>query len=87
MYAFAHMKLDEDTREGNSQALSDKGLGLYVEVEEKTSYVVPEILTLDVATLEKYYGENPELKLYKKRIDTSLYGCACSCDNRWGNYW
>jgi oligoendopeptidase F len=69
LYSYAHMKLDEDTREGNSQALSDKGLGLYVEVGEKTSYVVPEILTLDLATLEKYYEEKPELKLYKKHID------------------
>ncbi|WP_235601320.1 M3 family metallopeptidase [Tissierella sp. P1] len=69
LYSYAHMKLDEDTREGNSQALSDKGLGLYVEVGEKTSYVVPEILTLDLATLEKYYEEKPELELYKKHID------------------
>lgn len=72
LYAYAHMKLDEDTREGNSQALSDKGLGLYVEVEEKTSFVVPEILTLDLAILEKYYQEKPELKLYKKHIENIM---------------
>ncbi len=72
LYAYAHMKLDEDTREGDSQALSDKGLGLYVEVEEKTSFVVPEILTLDLAILEKYYQEEPELKLYKKHIENIM---------------
>jgi len=68
LYSYAHMKLDEDTREGSSQALSDKALGLYVEVKEKTSYVVPEILKLDLAMLDKYYEENPELQLYKKHI-------------------
>ncbi len=72
LYAYAHMKLDEDTRKGNSQALSDKGLALYVEVEEKTSFVVPEILTLDLAILERYYEEKPELKLYRKHIENIM---------------
>ena len=54
LYSYAHMRLDEDTREGSSQALSDRGLGLLVEVGEKTSFVEPEILTLDLATLERY---------------------------------
>ena len=68
LYSYAHMRLDEDTREGSSQALSDRGLGLLVEVGEKTSFVEPEILTLDLATLERYYEEEPELILYKKHI-------------------
>lgn len=68
LYSYAHMKLDEDTREGDSQALEDKGMGLYVEVGEKTSYVVPEILTLEPEKLIEYYEEKPELKLYKKHI-------------------
>ncbi|MBU5426380.1 oligoendopeptidase F [Tissierella pigra] len=72
LYSYTHMKLDEDTRDGKSQALSDKGLSLYIEVEEKTSFLVPEILTLDLNVLEKYYEEKPELKLYKKYIDNIL---------------
>lgn len=72
LYSYTHMKLDEDTRDGKSQALSDKGLSLYIEVEEKTSFLVPEILTLDLNILEKYYEEKPELKLYKKYIDNIL---------------
>jgi oligoendopeptidase F len=72
LYSYTHMKLDEDTRDGKSQALSDKGLSLYIEVDEKTSFLVPEILTLDSDTLEKYYEEKPELKLYKQYIDNIL---------------
>lgn len=69
LYTYAHMKLDEDTRVGKSQELSDKGLSLYVEVEEKTSFVTPEILTLDLPTLEKYFEEKEELKLYRQYLN------------------
>ncbi|MCK9444206.1 MAG: oligoendopeptidase F [Tissierellaceae bacterium] len=72
LYVYTHMKLDEDTREGSSQALSDKGLGLYVEVEGVTSFMVPEILELDGETLDKYYKEKPELKLYEQHLDDIL---------------
>lgn len=72
LYTYTHMKLDEDTRLGNSQELSDKGLSLYVEVEEKTSFLVPEILTLNVEELNKYLEEQEELKLYNHFLDDIL---------------
>ncbi|MDR7857290.1 oligoendopeptidase F [Tissierella sp.] len=72
LYSYAHMKLDEDTREGSSQALSDRGLGLYVEVGEKVSFVEPEILTMEASTLEKYYEEEPKLNIYRKHIDNIM---------------
>ncbi len=68
LYSYSHMKLDEDTRKSSSQELSDKGLGLYVEVQDKTSFVTPEILQLDEETLEEYFVEEPKLGLYKKYI-------------------
>lgn len=66
LYSYAHMRLDEDTRKSSSQELSDKGLSLYVEVGDKTSFVTPEILTLDEETLKKYFVEEPKLKMYEK---------------------
>ncbi|HEY8362061.1 MAG TPA: oligoendopeptidase F [Tissierellaceae bacterium] len=72
LYTYAHMKLDEDTRVGKSQELSDKGLSLAVEVDEKTSFVTPEILTLDKETLDKYFEEKAELKLYKQYLDNLM---------------
>lgn len=68
LYSYSSMKLDEDTRIGKSQEMSDKALALYVEVQEKTSFIIPEILTLELDTLEKYYDEKQELKLYKQYI-------------------
>lgn len=72
LYVYAHMRLDEDTRKSSSQELSDKGLSLYVEVGDKTSFVTPEILTLDKETLEKYFVEEPKLKLYSQYIENII---------------
>lgn len=72
LYSYTHMKLDEDTRLGNSQELSDKGLSLYVDVEEKTSFLVPEILTLEEEQLKKFLEEKEDLKLYKHYLDDIL---------------
>mgnify|MGYP000846012792 CR=1 FL=1 len=72
LYVYTHMKLDEDTRLGSSQELSGKGLSLYVEVEEKTSFLIPEILTLNEDKLNTYMDEQKELKLYKHYLDDIL---------------
>ncbi|MFA5576844.1 MAG: oligoendopeptidase F [Tissierellaceae bacterium] len=72
LYIYTHMKLDEDTRVAASQALSDKGLAIYVEVEGVSSFVVPELLEIDAETLNRYYEEKSELRLYEKYIDDIL---------------
>ncbi|QQY78799.1 oligoendopeptidase F [Keratinibaculum paraultunense] len=72
VYSYASMKLDEDTRVGESQALLDKALRAYVQIEERLSFVVPEILQIDRETLEAYYEEKEELKLYKHHLDDIL---------------
>lgn len=72
LYTYTHMKLDEDTRLGSSQELSDKGLSLLVDVEEKTSFLIPEILTLSEEKLNTYMEKQKELKLYKHYLDDIL---------------
>ena len=72
LYSYASMNLDQDTRDGKSQALSDKALGLFVEVQEKTSFLTPEILSLDSSKLETFYKEEPKLELYKQFIDNII---------------
>ncbi len=72
VYSYASMRLDEDTRVGNSQALSDKAIGAFVQVEEKTSFVLPEILQIDMERLNNYYEESEGLKLYKQHLDNLL---------------
>lgn len=66
---YARMRHDEDSRNSIYQALSDRGMNLYVVVEEKASYIVPEILSVDVDTIEKFYAEEKGLELYKHYLD------------------
>ncbi len=69
LYSYAHMRLDEDTRKGSSQELSDRGMNLYVEVTEATSFLVPEILAMDKNIIMEYLNEKEELRLYKQLLD------------------
>lgn len=72
LYSYSHMKLDEDTRLGSSQEVSDKGMSLYVEVGDKTSFLEPEILSLEENKIEAFLEENKELRLYKQYLDDLL---------------
>ena len=72
VYSYASMKLDEDTRVGSSQEMSSKALSAFVKVNEKTSFLTPEILQIEENTLNKYYEEVDGLKLYKQALDEIL---------------
>ncbi|MBZ2174115.1 oligoendopeptidase F [Schnuerera sp. xch1] len=72
VYSYASMKLDEDTRVSSSQALADRGLGAYVKIQEKTSFMVPEILQIDKKTLDTYLKENEGLQLYEHYLKNLL---------------
>ena len=72
VYSYSSMKLDEDTRVGSSQEMSSKALSAFVKVDEKTSFLTPEILQIDEAMLNKYYEEVEGLKLYKQALDKIL---------------
>ena len=72
MYSYSHMKLDEDTRLSENQELNDRAMNLYVEISDKTSFVVPEILTLDEDKIKEYIEENKDLKLYEQYLKDIL---------------
>lgn len=72
VYVYSHMKFDEDTQNVISQELSDKGLKLYVDTSEKTSFLVPQILMLTKEKIDKFIQEKPELKLYEKFLEDIL---------------
>ncbi len=72
LYVYTHLNLDVDTRDGNAQSYSDKAMGLYVEINSLTSYIVPEILEIKEEVLEKYYEENKDLNLYRHHLGEIL---------------
>src|SRR5699024_3328866 len=72
IYAYTHMKLDEDTRNSEYQSLSDKGIGLLVQVNEKMAFFEPELLTVEKETMDKYLEKNQDLKLYRHFLEDMM---------------
>lgn len=69
LYTYAHMRYDQDTGNSFYQGLNARAQSLYAQFASSFSFVVPEILALDEATLQKFLKENKELQLYKHAID------------------
>lgn len=72
LYAYAHMRQDENTNNQTYQALYNRAQGLYNEVSSATSFMVPEILTLSRPEIEKYIAETEGLELYHHLLDNIL---------------
>ncbi len=69
IFTYAKMKLDEDTREDKYQSYTDRAKSLMVESEERLSFIVPEILTIDENKLNNYIEEESGLKRYKHYLE------------------
>jgi oligoendopeptidase F len=69
LYAYAHMKADENTANSTYQALNDRAGNLATIAGSQLAFIVPEILAIDEGTLKKYLDENQNLKLYKHNLE------------------
>ncbi len=72
LYVYAKMKLDEDMKNTEFQALTDKAEKLAVQVSEKTSFITPEILSLPTETLKSFIDDPSLDKSYKKTLEEML---------------
>ena len=72
--SYASMSLDQDTRDTEAQELKDKAFQAYVSASEKTSFVTPEILTIDEDVIDGYLEENNDLKIYKQDLKNCFRG-------------
>ncbi len=72
IFTYANMRLDEDTRISSSQEMLDRALSAYVKVQEKTSFMTPEILKIDETTLNRFLEETEGLKLYEQHLRNIL---------------
>ncbi|ACL69574.1 oligoendopeptidase F [Halothermothrix orenii] len=72
LYAYAHMRQDEDTRDQSYQSLFNRAQSLHNELASITSFMVPEILTLSREQMNKYLEEKEGLKLYRHLLDNIL---------------
>ncbi|CAG9622837.1 oligoendopeptidase F [Sutcliffiella rhizosphaerae] len=69
LYTYAHMRYDQDTTNSYYQGLNDRASNLYTQVASALSFVVPEILIMEEAEIDKFLQEKEELSLYKHSLD------------------
>ncbi|WFD12326.1 oligoendopeptidase F [Tepidibacter hydrothermalis] len=70
-YVYTHMKQHEDTRDTKQQSLSGKSDMLSTQIGTVTSFMIPEIISIDEEKMNEYLN-NDKLKPYKKLIDQIL---------------
>jgi oligoendopeptidase F len=64
VYVYAHLKKDEDNTNSTYVAYNDRASSLYIEVGSALSFIVPEILSMDESTVQRFLAENKDLYLY-----------------------
>ncbi|MCI8590254.1 MAG: oligoendopeptidase F [Clostridiales bacterium] len=69
LYRYASLKSDEDTTVSKYTEMVGRAYSLYVEIGAAVSFAVPEILTIDKTTKERFMQENPALLVYKRYLD------------------
>lgn len=69
LYTYAHMRYDQDTTNAFYQGLNDRAMTLYTQAVSSFAYVVPELLAIEEAKLERFMQEKEELKLYEHAFD------------------
>ncbi|MEN2767632.1 oligoendopeptidase F [Ornithinibacillus xuwenensis] len=65
LYTYAHMRYDQDTTNSFYQALNAKAENVLTLAQSAMSYLIPEILKMEEATIKSYLEEKEELKLYE----------------------
>ena len=65
LYTYSHMRYDQDTGNTFYQGMDDRAKNLYSQASSVFSYIVPEILSIDEETINRFMEEKEELKLYE----------------------
>lgn len=68
LYTYAHMRYDQDTTNSFYQGMNGRIQSLVATLSSALSYITPELLALDEATLEGFVKENEALGLYKQHL-------------------
>src|SRR5262245_25748605 len=68
-YVYASMMSDTDTRVSKYQGMQQEMIQLGSQLAAESSFIEPEILKLDKATIEKFVAGEPRLKPYRLYLD------------------
>ena len=66
LYNYTFLKNDEDTKNTVYQGLKGQMTGYLVQGQQATAFEPPEIIAIPEETLQKFYEECPELRLYER---------------------
>lgn len=69
VYVYARMKRDEDNRNAQAQAMTDKTQTMLAQISAATAFFTPELLELSRDTIEEFIKEAPGLELYRHAFD------------------
>ncbi|MGF2615364.1 oligoendopeptidase F [Rossellomorea vietnamensis] len=69
LYAYSHMRYDQDTTNSYYQGLDDRAKSLYTQLSSSFAFLVPEILAIDEDRLNSFLEENKELHLYRHALE------------------
>lgn len=72
IYVYANQRYHENTGNSRYQDYSSRASRLAMEVDQAMSFVEPELLQIPDKKWEYFYKENPELELYKRKIQEWL---------------
>lgn len=72
VYAYSMLRVDEDTRDANSQSLLERAKGLSVKVSASTSFFMPFLLGMEKETLTSYILEEEGLKYFEEDLFESF---------------
>lgn len=68
LYAYSHMRYDQDTTNSLYQGFDDRAKNLYTQLASALSFIVPEILAIEEEKLNRFLEEKQELKLYEHAL-------------------
>lgn len=74
IYVYTSLNADEDIGNADANARRLEALATYSDLQEATSWVDPELLSVGSARLEAFLAEQPELAQYRVYIDNVLRG-------------
>ncbi|MDY0406172.1 oligoendopeptidase F [Virgibacillus sp. 179-BFC.A HS] len=69
LYAYAHMRYDQDTTNSFYQALNAKAQNVLTLASSSMSFIVPELLSIEPEKMKSFLDENEKLREYKHTID------------------
>ncbi|WP_374722679.1 oligoendopeptidase F [Peribacillus tepidiphilus] len=69
LYAYAHMRYDQDTTNSFYQGMDDRIKTVYTQASSELSYIVPEILSIEEEKLKQFLQEKEGLRLYEHALD------------------